>query len=266
MKSNIYKLLLMSACVVFMCAEDAYSQLIVNGDFESWGGTPLAPTGWTVEGSGVSQTSGIDGSTYAALIQQIGDGTALRQNTSVQPTHFTLSFDFASTDPELGRSFSLLLYQNPTSASTAVLNLRMIRGSSSGVLSLQAYSGTGWVTLVGDAFNASVYDAGSKTFTTLNAYSIQFDVNYDTGTYSLAYGPVGGSTITVSDLDAFAIAPVAGQGISTLRFQGSSGGNAYYAIDNVSVASVPESSSIGTILGVSVLLMVLCKRRERKSA
>lgn len=231
--------------------QGAAAQLLNNGNFESWGtvtGTPPAgtPTGWSIGSSANApyQTGGlVSGSSYAAFVRP-GTSDVLQQTLASGPTNFKLDFVFAALDPAsaTNRSFNLVLYEGTSSSNKSVINLRTVQGSSAGLLTLQAYSGSAWVDLVTDAFGASVYNGASNAFTTLNAYnfSLSLDLTATTPTYSISYGLVGSGLTTITK-NVFASA-LDSTALYNVAFVGS-GSSVGYAIDNVVLNAVPEPSS-----------------------
>ena len=130
--------------------QSASAQLILNGNFESWGtttGTPPSgiPTSWSSVGNTVPpyQTPGLlAGSTYSAFIRPNGTSNTVSQVlTSNTVKNFEISYTFAALDPgsTTQRSFNINLNQGTSGSNNSFLNLRTVRGSSAGVLSLESY-------------------------------------------------------------------------------------------------------------------------------
>lgn len=262
----------MNMKAAFHCASLAVASslsaqtLILNGSLEQWGaltGTPPSgtPTSWGVASS-TSKPVQIAGlvaeSTYAAYVLN-GSNNTLQQNTSAQPLAFQLDFVLAATDPgsASARSFNMTIGQN--TVTNPSINLRTVRGSEAGKLTLQAFNGSAWTTVAADAFSASVYSAGS--FTTLNAYNVSLAVDYGTASYSISYGLVGEGSVSVTGLTAFQTAVVLGEGIKNISFLGSSSSSGF-AVDNVSVTAIPEPSSVAGLAGFSALGVALFAARR----
>ena len=218
---------------------------LANGSFESWdtvAGTPPVgkPTFWLVGSPLPVRTAGlVAGSTHAAVLVP-GSNSKLHQNASTQPLKFQLSLVFAATDPgsSTTRSFNLNINQNAGIS----MNLRMVRGSTAGKLTLQSYAGGVWNTIAADAFDASVYNSGTGNFTTLNAYALTLSMDYTIPSYSISYGPAsGGGQTTVNNLTSIsAVAP--NQGIKGVTIWGT-GSATPFAIDNINITSTWAGST-----------------------
>jgi len=243
--------------------------LILNGSLEDWGaltGTPPSgtPTSWGVASSTNEpvQVAGlVAGSTFGAYVLN-GANNTLQQNTSAQPLNFELDFVLAATDPgsASARSFNMTIGQN--AVTNPSINLRTVRGSAAGKLTLQAFNGSAWTTVAADAFNASVYSSGS--FTTLNAYNINLAVDYGTASYSISYGLVGEESTSITGLTAFQSAVVPGEGVKNIGFLGSNSASGF-AVDNVSVTAIPEPGSIAGLAGCLALAAALLGTRRRRT-
>lgn len=232
--------------------------LITNGNFETWtgiSGNSGTPTPWS--GTVVRTAGLLSGSTYAALIQY---NSAISQAVSTTPTKFQLDFVFAATDP--GSSNRSLNFGMNEVGLANVLNIRTIGGTAAGKLTLQAFGGGAWTNVVVDAFDASVYNSGSNTFTTLNAYNFSLVMDFSTSSYTISYGAVGSSMTTPITCTLFQNTPN-GAGISTLSFLNtSSASSTPFAVDNVVVTAVPEPESLALIVLGAATLFGVNRRKQ----
>lgn len=247
-------IVLVSVLALLLCGT-SQAQLILNGGFETWGtttGSPPAgiPTSWTYDNAALPyQAPGIvAGSTHSVFLNK-NAGVLSQVVTSNNVVNFRLDFVFAALDPLLTtyRSFNMSVNQGTVAANNSVLNLRTVRGSTAGKLTLQAYNGSAWAVLGADLFNASVYDSGSNSFTTLNAYefSLTLDLSSTTPSYSIKYRKLGTGTFnTLPNLTSFYFTP---SGASLYKIAFATGGSsAGYAIDDLTVSRVYS----GTVVAI----------------
>jgi len=221
------------------------SNELSNGNFEEWDtlqGMPPSghPAGWSQTCTNPPyQVPGLSaGSTYSVFMRP-GVNNVLSQTMAGELTKFEFDFDFAALDPgrPSDRSFNVALSQKrPDNSTSIIVNLRMVAGTSPGILSLQAYDGQDWVTVGDNLFEASVYDESSNTFPTLNAYriSICLDLAAQSPTYSITYQSLGSADLsTIADLTVFHTLP-SGSPLSGVSLQ-ASGSVVGYAIDNMEI-------------------------------
>lgn len=214
----------------------SWGMLISNGDLESWQATtPPMPTIWGLGSSTLKPFRApglVTGSTYCAVIPS-GANDQMVQSVPAKPMEFELSLYLAAVDPgsSSNRSFNLILTQYGATAPS--INLRAVRGSAAGKLSLQAFNGSSWVTVAADALQSSTYDRVSNTFGTLNVYALKLAVDYRAGRYTLSYGAPGSDMTALTGLPLFQT-PNNGNGLVSLALSGALS-QADYAIDNVVV-------------------------------
>lgn len=247
----------------------AQIQTITNGGLENWG--PLngsnqgTPTNWGTTGSATLPTriAGlVSGSNYAAMLQY-GAGNLLAPSLSSTSNQFELSFVFAATDPgsATNRSLNLSISQGTGIA----LNFRTVQGTSgAGCLNLQAFNGAVWKDVAIDLLATSDLTAGAGG-AGMNAYNFDLSVNFATSTWSLSYGLVGSSLTTVSGLNYFqTLSP---SNLSYIAFIDSNAPtNTAYAIDNVSLLSIPEPSSLTlATLSLMSLLGLACRKTNQSN-
>ncbi len=246
-------LVLVSVLALLLCGT-SQAQLILNGGFESWGtttGSPPAgiPTDWTYTFIDQPyQVPGlVAGSTYAIFMRR-NTGTLEQVLTTNNVVNFKLDFVFAAIDSDPAwRGFNMLVNQGTVAANNSVLNLRTVRGTSIGKLSLQAFNGSAWAVLGADIFDASVYDSGSNSFTTLNAYefSLTLDLSATNPSYSIKYRKLGTGTFnTLPNLTSFYFTP-SGASLCKIAFA-TGGSSAGYAIDDLTVSRVYS----GTVVAI----------------
>lgn len=210
--------------------------LISNGDMEGWQSTvPPVPSVWSVGSSTLKPYRApglVTGSTYSAVIPY-GTNDQLAQGVPSKPMEFEINLSFAAVDPgsSSNRSFNLMLSQY--GSTTPSINLRTVRGSAAGKLSLQAFNGSSWVTVAADAFQSSTYNRVGNTFGTLNVYEFKLAVDYRAGRYAISYGAPGSNLQALTGLTLFQTPPN-GNGLVSLVFSGSLS-QADYAVDNVSI-------------------------------
>lgn len=248
----------------------AQADLLTNGSFENWeelSGAPERglPTGWSAAGTtNPVRSAGFDGTGYSTTLT--GNSGLLQTVSAVEPIKaFNLSFDFAASLQNTGRSLQFDLNQSATSTAHRPVNIIIEAGTETGKLSLKAYNGTGWTTLGANIFDASTYDSATGEWTTLNAYTLSFDITFgpsgESG-YSVSYGVVGSSLTTLATADIFSTAPLDG-GLTQIRFLNTaSGAGRPSVIDNVSLAAIPEPSSAALMLGAGILGLVVVRRRR----
>ncbi|MDR1279995.1 MAG: hypothetical protein LBK99_04155 [Opitutaceae bacterium] len=262
-----------------LTAQTTQNNLVVNGDFETWNddvaGTPPAgsPTQWGKSGTMIRSPGLVPGSNWSGnFYNGTGGGTVtwtaayLRQH----PTDFRVDFLFASADPNNtnvpGFSFGVTATVNSI-IHTGTIGLRLVTGTSTGKLSLQARNSTTWETIAANAFDASVYDLSSNTFTTSNVYRFVIDVHLSgvSTNYSISYGLTGTTLTTLSGLTILNNTPDAGSGISNLVFN--PGSAAAWALDNVvmtEISAIPESAHVASViaaLGLMAFITAYLRRR-----
>ncbi|QYY37458.1 PEP-CTERM sorting domain-containing protein [Ruficoccus sp. ZRK36] len=251
------------ATLGFAATSSLSAQLIENGSFESW--TDGMPDDWTLASAPEpTQISGLVAGSDSAVLMTTGG--RISQNIVEAPEQAVLSLTFASSAAATSsaRAFSIAIGVNGGIPS---INLRLFNttgDSGSQLLSLRAYDGISkqYVTIAENAFTASVYDTEAGSFTTLNAYNMSINVDYmsETPSYSIAYGAVGGEMTTISNISYFQDAT-----ISTVNavYLTDAGAGCYYAVDNMSLASVPEpESSTFILLGLTLAFMLFLRRRK----
>lgn len=249
---TLTRLTALAAILILNALTSLEAQTLTNGGFENWGtltGSPPTgqPTGWSVSGTpNIIQAPGlVSGSNFSALIQS---GGQIYETLTPNPTNVKFDFSFVATDPgsSSSRSFSLTFGQPGANPS---INLRMVRGSSAGSLTLQAFNGTSWAPVAVNtvnAFNASVYDSGTNTFTTANVYDMSIEISYGTSSsYTISYGLHEGTMTTLSNLTAFAALNTSA-GLSTIGF--GTGTATGFAIDNLTMTVVPEPRQTALLL------------------
>ncbi|MBC2601580.1 PEP-CTERM sorting domain-containing protein [Puniceicoccus vermicola] len=248
-----------------LSASHLSAQLIENGSFDDW--EDGMPVGWSLFGSGATEPTQIDGlvlgSTSAVLIE---NGDSIRQMIVDGPAVAKLSLTFAasSSTSASNRAFNLGI-GSFEGGSTPSINFRMVNTTGewdSNLLSLQAYdgSGAGWVNVVENAFEGSVYEGG--TFTTENLYNLSVEVDFasETPSYSISYGMVGDEETTVSNITYFQSEIDSLNAVSLT----SPSADSYFAVDNMSLESIPEPNSTSLLLLGSVISFVVLVRRRRK--
>lgn len=266
-QQSLGRVILLAAIGILGSGLVASAQVIDNGTFENWGtltGSPPAgvPSNWSFTGT-VSpvQTAGlVSGSNYAALIQP---GGQIYQTISPNPTNLKLDMTFAATNPGLtsSRSFNITIGEPGANPS---LNFRMVAGSVAGMLTLQVHNGSAWSTLAANAFQSSVYDSASNTFTTLNAYDLSIELSYGTtSSYSISYGLHGGTMTLLSNLTTFTAANA--NGMSTIGIVGSSSASPF-AVDNLTLTVVPEPGRTAYLMWSGAVLMSISYWGRRTSA
>lgn len=266
---TLLRSLIVATSLVTVAATHSSAQNLVQGTFESWGtttGTP--PRGNPFFWSGtVTQTAGlVGGSTFSATIQPSATPDNLFQTPSnTTASNFSLSFQFVASDPGAGNRSLQLILQQPGSGQP--INMILTRGSSAGLLSLQAHNGTSFQTIAADAFNSSIYNSSTGVWSSTSVYELTINASMGAGaglsSYSITYGLVGGGQTTVSNLSNFFQAPVA-NGLNQVRFTTNASGSAF-AIDNISLtaSSIPEPSTTAILFGGVTLFSAMFIKRRR---
>ena len=171
---------------------------IANGDFSLW--TSGKPDAWSAgTPAGLSQGPDLGSSGFSALIRETA---SLSQSFAPVATHFQFRFTFTMNLTPGSNTWNqpliLNLYQanqvvNPTSP---WITVRLTAANvSTGPFSITAFTNnSGGVTISGPNVTGSTYDFQAGAFTS-GPVKYEFILNYfaDSNTYSVRYGPSGGS-------------------------------------------------------------------------
>lgn len=234
-------LLLLTSSILMLDSLCGAENLLVNGDFEKWtlleGNPPTGqPANWGL-GQSSSKPVRMPGfarsSDYAAWMKP-GDKNAIARGAQSNLMSCELEFYFVAEDPGTTTARSLNLSINEKGSQLPTINLRLVQGSSSGKLTLQAFDGRIWQNLAEDAFQASVYNAEKNTLTTANVHRLQIKISFEgSGSYHISYGPENGELTRLNEAHYFQT-PVTGGGLSGFSFI-SAMSQAGFGIDNVSL-------------------------------
>ncbi|CAM3100897.1 hypothetical protein [Rariglobus hedericola] len=238
----------------------AQTNLISNGTFETW--SSGVPTNWNTNiSSNLYQNTGLGSGTSA-----VAQGTAdLRQLTSAAAKDFNLSFDFTvnqGAPSAFSQSFIINLYQTTdlVSSGTAWISLRIqTNNASNQPFSLSANTGSGWQSLTGAIFTASVLNSGNTTFSSVSKYQLNIAFDDASNTYSIGYGAAGGSLTTLSSLAYFRNATTH-DGLKGLQLYSNDGG---FAVDNVVATAIPEPSTYALAASACAMIAVMGRRRRQ---
>jgi hypothetical protein len=219
-----------------------FNPLLPNGDLESWTGS--VPSDAVVSGTPVAPAPGLSGDSSVSAWLPVG--SHLVWDARKQPQLGALSFTLAATDPgsATSRSFHLVLSsRNPPTQLTSLIILRMVRGSTAGQLTLQAYDGAAWQSVVPDIVAASVYNPADGVFTALHPLRISLAIDLANATYDLRYGEPGGPTKTQT-LTYFQNQPdeVNGDRLARIEFASNLSASGY-AVDDISLFSHDDTVS-----------------------
>ncbi len=234
----------------------AQAELLTNGNFESV--TADQFDGWTYNnaGSAVVETgSVISGTNSAEIVASIGSIEQAPSDANL--TQFTLDFDFA-VFPNAGRTLNLLLYYS-LDRGVRMINLR-VNGSSAEV---QVVNGSSFQSIGSLVAKTTGDDNNDKLWSTETPVNNHMTITADFTPGSASYDvTLNGNT--VSGISYFQVAAPSEDfhTLSSVRFQGSSSA-ANYLVDNVTLAAVPEPSSLA-LLSLGILGGLLTAARGRK--
>ena len=249
---------------------------LFNGDFEL-DYPDLFPYGWNEirdNGSwcgihrGLTATGLAEEGTQAALLS---DAASLNAEMIGQEVVSGSTWEFscllASLSPGTGRSVCVLLPYgdniNPFLSPQAQINLR-VAGTDG---TLQAYDNAlGWVTL--GAFSYSIDGDGDGLLEseadTLNVQTLKIVGNFDdTPSYDVYLSSVNSEEMQLLASDIMyhqGSAPAPDSGLTSVNFLANVS-SAAYVVDEVCFVSVPEPSTFVLLLGVSIWLLVIRKKK-----
>ena len=191
--------ILTAAVVVANCSmvSGQVIEQLTNGDFEDVSGT--FPNGWTITAAGPGMTSGLAGSTHAAVMYPDTFGGRITEGGLKAAAQWDLDMYFASAAPPTvdDRSLQLVL-----DSGSGLINIRVNGGGS-----VQSFDGTNWQDLISNAVTFSTDstldgdfdDAGDTQnvhrlhiagdFTTSATYTVQLSA-VGSNTFSMTSGPV----------------------------------------------------------------------------
>lgn len=268
---------------VILSAVSAHAQ-IGNAGMENWTGlTGTPPSGdltwWgNFSGSKATQVNGLAaGSNYSALLRNNSDlVSSVNQGVTLGRGNFTFAYSFAliepsSTDASFLQLGSVQLRQNLANgsfAATSWIEFRMLTFNN--ILRLDVRDGVGaaWVT-VANNLSYTQYNSTTGVLSNINAYTVSLDYNATANTYSISFGPSGGTMNQVLSNVSYFANPTSGGGISqTYLFGNGNATTALYpiAFDNFSLAptsAIPEPSSVALIGGLAAIFCIAFVRRRR---
>ena len=186
----------------------AAQNALANGDFSQW--TSGVPNGWTTGyAAGISQGPDLGSSGGSAVIR---DTASLTQTFAPLATNFQLRFTFTvnltPTNTAWCQPLIVNLYQanQATNSSSPWLTFRMTAANAStGPFLASAFTNnSSAVNLSGTALSGSTYNFLSNTFTS-GPVKYDFVLNYfaSNNTYTVSYGPVGGTLFSTGTLALF---------------------------------------------------------------
>ena len=230
--------------VLFPAATGFCQVTVVNDDFDSgsfssdWDSTSGSGTGIFSGGPpGSTNYARIEGTTSS----QGGLGVSLANLDPLSPfsTDFSTTFDFR-VDNTPNRQFNFQVSsgsENPTSGSSATINLRIENGA------WDAYNGSSWQSIPG---------LGAVTSNTWNSLTITGN-DWGSGfggsaTYDISFTDHLGGNTSVTGLQIFHQGDPDSGGAKSLNFNDTWGGNPGWDIDNVTVTATPAPAPPSTVV------------------
>ncbi len=186
----------------------ATPNLIANGTFSQW--TAGKPDAWSAGNTaGLSQGPDLGSAGASALIRETA---SLSQSFTPVTANFQLRFTFTVNLTLGSNSWNQPLILDLFQANQAVnpgspwLTVRLTASNvSTGPFALTAFTNnSGGVTVSGPSVTGSAYDFQAGAFTS-GPVKYEFALNYfpDSNTYSISYGPVGGTLFNTGTLAHF---------------------------------------------------------------
>ncbi|HNX34198.1 MAG TPA: GDSL-type esterase/lipase family protein [Kiritimatiellia bacterium] len=186
----------------------ASQNLLANGDFSQW--SSGLPTGWTCGNTAmISQGPDLSDAGGSAVIR---DKASLSQTFTPVATNFQLRFTFTVNLTPGSNTWNqpllINLYQanQATNASSPWLTFRFTAGDvAAGPFTASAFTNnSSTVQLSSTPVTGSTYDVGAGAFTG-GPFAYEFVLNYTASndSYSLSYGPAGGTLFSTGALRLF---------------------------------------------------------------
>ncbi len=223
------------ACITFVWSSTPCRGQVVewltNGDFEDLGGS--YPTGWTLAGSPPGMTSGLAGTSNAAVMYTDVFGSSLTQSNLDAGPEWMFDLYFASAAPPTADDRSLQFILN--TGSGGLINMRV-----NGDGNLQAFSGT-WQDLIPAAvtfstdstFDGDFDDVGDVS----NVHRLRLVGDFrTTPSYEVMLSAANSNsfTMTSGQVSVFDGTPLPNAGVASVSMRSQSSA-ASYVVDQISL-------------------------------